>query len=293
MNKPLTPAVIIGCGYIGSLLADQLTARGQQVSALVRSQATYNHLVSRLDTVQAADLDDPLQLALSTGGSQLFYFSPPPSMGSTDSRTTHLLQALSKPGKQPDRIVYISTTGVYGDCQGRWIDESAPTNAQVDRAKRRMDAETQLSAFGKSLGSEIIIVRVAGIYGPGKLPLKRIAAGDPVVKADQSPYTNRIHAHDLVKMLDAAMQRGVNGAIYHGCDGSPGKMADYFKAVALKAGLAPPPEITLQEAQKKLSPGMLSYMSESRRLKNQVTLEALDLTLDYPNLHAGLEHCGL
>ena len=139
----------------------------------------------------------------------------------------------------------------------------------------------------------MIILRVAGIYGPGKLPLERLKKGMPVIREHESPYTNRIHSDDLVSISIAAMQRGKPGQIYHACDGQPGTMTDYFKQVANKAGLPQPPEISLSEGNKQLSAGMMSYMRESRRLSNEKTLRELDIKLQYPTLKQGLENCGL
>jgi nucleoside-diphosphate-sugar epimerase len=291
MNKPAPAIVIVGCGDIGTKVAQKYLAQGHKVSALVRSESSVHRLNLLNIAVYQADLSQPLTMHLPAIDSQLFYFAPPPSQGVTDSHTLHLLQMLNDSEQLPKRIVYISTTGVYGDCQGRWITEDEPTNPQADRARRRLDGEQQLLAFGKLTGVEIIILRVAGIYGPGKLPLKRLQQGQPVIRQDQSPYTNRIHSADLVKIAMAAMQRGTPGAIYHACDGHPGTMTGYFKEIARRAGLPAPPEISLQQGNTKLSPGMMSYMRESRRLSNKKTLQELNITLDYPTLEKGLDNC--
>jgi nucleoside-diphosphate-sugar epimerase len=223
----------------------------------------------------------------------LFHFAPPPRQGIEDIHTRNLITALNTVSRPPSRIVYISTTGVYGDCQGNWIDEDSPVNPQVDRALRRYDAEQQLLEYGDETATDIVILRVAGIYGPGKLPLKRIREGHPVIRKQESPFTNRIHSSDLVKIALAAMNKGRHGAIYHACDGSPGTMAEYFSAVARKAGLPLPPEISLLEGNERLSSGMMSYMRESRRLSNDKTLRELGITLDFPELQQGLEHCNI
>jgi nucleoside-diphosphate-sugar epimerase len=293
MNKPASPVVIIGCGDIGTRVARHYLEHNETVAALVRSDNSRKKLQALGIAAQQADLSGNITLQADTSQSRLFHFAPPPHQGSEDSHTGNLLAALTRSQRSPSRIVYISTTGVYGDCQGKWIDEDVPANPQVDRARRRYDAEQQLLAYGEHHGTDIIILRVAGIYGPGKLPLKRLREGQPVVRREDSPFTNRIHSADLVKMCIAAMARGRHGAIYHGCDGHPGTMAEYFAAVAQKAGLPPPAEISLAQAADKLSAGMMSYMRESRRLRNEKTLRELGITLDYPTLQAGLEHCGL
>ncbi|NNJ90170.1 MAG: SDR family oxidoreductase, partial [Gammaproteobacteria bacterium] len=261
--------------------------------AIVRSENSRKKLESLGIAAQQNDLSFEFELQTEISACRLFHFAPPPREGTEDTHTRNLITALKKHQTPPSRIVYISTTGVYGDCQGKWINEDAPVNPQVDRAKRRYDAEQQLLEYGKAQGTDIIILRVAGIYGPGKLPLKRISEGHPVVRKEDSPFTNRIHSADLVKMAVAAMQKGRQGAIYHACDGHPGTMAEYFTAVADKAGLPFPAEISLEDAKHKLSAGMMSYMRESRRLRNEKTLAELGITLDYPTLESGLENCGL
>ena len=293
MNKPVTPVVIIGCGDIGTQVAQHFLENNDTVAAVVRSENSKQKLQSLGIDAQQADLSGVIELNTEVAGCHLFHFAPPPREGSEDTHTRNLIQALKQSHQPPARIVYISTTGVYGDCQGNWVDEDTPVNPQVDRARRRYDAEQQLLEYGKSHGTDIIILRVAGIYGPGKLPLKRLQEGHPVIRREESPFTNRIHSADLVKIAVAAMEKGRHGAIYHACDGHPGTMAEYFKAVAKKAGLPPPGEISLAEGKDKLSAGMMSYMRESRRLSNEKTLKRLGITLDFPTLEEGLEHCGL
>lgn len=293
MNKPSSPVVIIGCGAVGTELALAYRQAGLPVTGVVRSTASAQALKAKgIEAVQI-DLDKPFTLNTETRDSRLFHFAPPPATGTTDTRTLHLIKALQSTAELPKRIVYISTTGVYGDCQGRWVTENEPVKPEADRAKRRLDAERQLLDFGAAAGVEIIILRVAGIYGPGKLPLERLHKGAPVIRESESPFTNRIHLADLVKIAMAAMQQGKHAQIYHACDGHPGTMTDYFKKVAEKAGLPAPPEISLDEGNKQLSAGMMSYMRESRRLSNEKTLQALNVSLSYPTLEEGLEHCGL
>ena len=293
MNKPVPPVVIIGCGDIGTQVAGHYLEQGITVQALVRSSESARRLTALGIKTSRADLAQPLQLDLETADSQLYYFAPPPPEGDKDTHTKHLIEALQSSSKLPQRIVYISTTGVYGDCQGRWITEDEPVKPEADRARRRLDAERQLLAWSAAAGVEVVILRVAGIYGPGKLPLARLRKGLPLIREEEAPFTNRIHSSDLVHIAIAAMQRGKPGEIYHACDGHPGTMTDYFKQVARKAGLPEPPEITLEEGKQQLSAGMMSYMRESRRLSNAKTLSDLDITLQYPTLEQGLEHCGL
>jgi nucleoside-diphosphate-sugar epimerase len=293
MNKPVPPVVIVGCGDIGTQVARHYLESDRQVVGLVRSSASAKRLEALGMKVLQQDLAINFRLAADIQNSLMFIFTPPPPEGEKDSHIYNLLNTLQQSAQHPARIVYISTTGVYGNCEGRWITEDEPVNPQADRAKRRLDAEQQLLRYSQQNDVEVIILRVAGIYGPGKLPLARLRKGSPVIRESDAPYTNRIHSADLVNIAVAAMDHGKPGEIYHACDGHPGTMTDYFRRVAAKAGLPTPPEISLSEGYEKLSPGMMSYMLESRRLSNKKTLRELGVELLYPTLDIGLEHCGL
>lgn len=234
------------------------------------------------------DLDRPLSLAgLPVADAIVFYLAPPPDTGSGDPRMRTFLGTL-RPDGPPARIVYISTSGVYGDRQGAWVSEDTPPAPTTDRARRRLDAETALLDWHRSSGVPVVILRVGGIYGPGRLPLERLRRGEPVVREEEAPYTNRIHADDLAYVCILAAQRGRPGAIYNVSDGKPTTMTDYFKKVADKYGLPRPPQISLAEARTRLSPAMLSYIEESRRLDTRRLREELGVELRYSNLAAGL-----
>jgi nucleoside-diphosphate-sugar epimerase len=278
--------LIVGCGGLGTLLAQRLRGQGAEVTALVRSEQSAMRLRNLGFAVLEADLDRPMGDGLPGVFEQVCYLCPPPASGAQDPRVDNLLRALSPDGL-PRRLVYLGTSGVYGDCQGAWIDETRPPRPQVDRARRRLDAERRVTEFCRRTGVEHVILRVAGIYGPGRLPLQRIRQGAPIVAAEQSPYTNRIHEQDLLEICLAAMRQPVAGEVFNVSDGRPGTMAEYFDAVADYAGLPRPPKISLAEAEALLSPGMLSYMRESRRLDNR-KLQRLGVVLRYPDLQTGL-----
>lgn len=279
--------LIVGCGDVGRRLAHQAMDRGTRVSAIVRRP---EHAAALRDVgidAQALDLDQPLSgNGTDWNHDEIYYLAPPPPSGIEDPRVGHLLAALPRsPGR---RLVYVSTTGVYGNCDGAWIDESRPANPQVDRARRRYDAEQRLLRWREDTGSTVVILRVAGIYGPGKLPIERLRQQVPMIAAADAPWTNRIHIEDLVAVCEAAMARGRDGEVYNVSDGKPGNMRDYFDQVADLFGLARAPVISLDAARSSLSPGMLSYLGESRRLDNRKMLDGLQLTLRYPDLASGL-----
>lgn len=288
--KPAGVMFIVGCGYIGERLARRVQAVGLPATGVVRSAASGRRLDDQGVASLLCDLDQDRLPSGCTLGQELFYLAPPPGEGAVDTRMQRFLEGLALSG-QPRRIVYISTTGVYGDCDGAWVDEARPASPRVDRARRRWHAEQLLQDWRSQTGGELVILRVAGIYGPGRLPLARLKKGMPMIAEADAPWTNRIHADDLVEVCLRAMERGVDGAVYNACDGTPGNMTDYFNRVADMAGLARPPVISQQEAQEVLSPGLLSYLRESRRLSNRRMCEELGVELRYPTLDEGLPAC--
>ena len=281
---------ILGCGYVGQRLARHYLAAGQPLVAVTRTAASCQALSAAGIPALARDLAvEPLE-DLHWAGEAVFHLAPPPAEGGEDRLTRHLVTAFRQ-GGHPRRLVYMSTTGVYGDCGGDWVDETRPPAPAVPRAWRRWDAEETLRAWSRESGAELVILRVAGIYGPDRLPLERLRQGLPLAREEDSPWSNRLHVDDLVAACVAAMARGVPGAVYNACDGHPSTMTDYFLRVADLAGIPRPPLLPLAEAAGKLSSGMLSYLAESRRLSNRRLREELGLSLRYPDLTSGLPSC--
>lgn len=282
------PVLIVGCGYIGKRLARQLLAKQIPTSGIVHSEASLAECAKHHISCQIAELDN-LWHEMELAGQRVIYLAPPPRSGRQDTRISNFLAAGEN--QPPEKLVYISTTGVYGDCQGAWIDETTPLNPTADRAYRRVDAEQQVQKYCQHHDIPLVILRVAGIYGPGKLPLARIKSGQPIVNEQDSPFTNRIHADDLVNICEKALLKLDITGTYNVTDGNPSTMYDYFNSVATSMDLPAPPALSLQEAQHQLSEGMLSYMAESRRISNARLLEAFDLELRYPSLIQGLQQC--
>jgi nucleoside-diphosphate-sugar epimerase len=289
----MSEILIIGCGHIGVRVARLLKSRGDSVTALSRSMSLATRLEEseRIPVVPGNldDLDALHMLGKVAAGRLVYYFVPPPGGGPWDTRMRNFCAALS-PQQAPAKVVYVSTSGVYGDCGGAWVTEETPVNAQTSRAKRRVDAETVLRDWGRGLGLPVVILRVTGIYGPGRLPLARLQAGDPVLSEEESPPTNRIHADDLAAVCIAAAERGVDGDIFNVSDGQPGTMTQYFNAAADLLGLPRPPQVSMDEARRVMTPMMLSYLTETRRMDNRRMLERLGVTLQYPDLESGLKN---
>ncbi|MBI3773358.1 MAG: SDR family oxidoreductase [Gammaproteobacteria bacterium] len=280
--------LIIGCGDIGLRVTHLWQMQGATVHALSHSPQRRTTLEQAGINVHIGTLDDASTLrSLPTTGTLVYYFAPPPEHGTHDPRISNFINACHE--RLPQQVIYISTSGVYGDCQGAWVTEDTPPNPTTARSRRRLDAETQLLQWGRANNVSIVILRVGGIYGPGRLPVARIKQGLPILRRDLAPYSNRIHADDLAQICVAAAELGQNGRIYNVADGEVSTMSDYFLAVARAAGLPPPPELDWSAAEQQLSAEMLSYLHESRRLDTHRLREELKMELRYPTLEAGLK----
>jgi nucleoside-diphosphate-sugar epimerase len=236
-----------------------------------------------------ADLDRPETLERLGGLAQdVVHLAPPPRTGSRDTRTANLVRALTKGGSIPQRLVYLSTSGVYGDCRGALVSETRPSMPQSPRARRRADAERILRNWGLDSGAYVTLLRVPGIYASGRLPIARIKSGTPALEPDQDSYTNHIHADDLARIVLAALLRGKGGRTYNASDDCSMKMGDYFDLVADRFGLAHPPRIGWELACDLVPETLLSFMRESRRLSNARIKKELRVRLCYPSVHEGI-----
>ena len=298
--------LIIGCGDIGARVAALASTMTDKVIGVVRSAHSAKSLNEKGVTALVMDLaekpadGDTAQSKLSTPDlptpklptkdATLFYFVPPPNEGETDPYLENFLSAIAADAL-PAKFVLLSTTAVYGDCQGQWITEAWQTQPQTSRGKRRLAAETAMRQWAEAHQVPYVILRVGGIYGPKRLPLERIKKGLPILSEELSPFTNRIHEDDLAQICIAAANYNLHekpGEVFNVADGQPGTMSRYFKDIAAACGLPQPPEIDRQQAQSQMTAGMLSYLEESRRIDNRKLLEELGVQLQYPNLQAAL-----
>ncbi len=289
-DKPFQHVLVVGCGDIGHRVAKIWQNRGFSLHGVVKTATSAQRLQQQGITPHQHDLDHPGQAALPTGNALLYYLAPPPASGKQDTRMQTFLASLVQSGL-PQRIIYLGTSGVYGDQQGRLVNEQTPPNPQVDRAHRRLHAETQLQQWSKQHQVELTLLRVGGIYGPGRLPLKRIQDQVPMLHEHLAPLTNRIHADDLAQVCVAAAAPQAAGEIYNVSDGCDSNMSEYFNTIADFFGLPRPPMVDWEEAERTISKGMLSYLRESRRMDNRKMLRELDITLQYPSLKDGLPSC--
>lgn len=280
--------LIVGCGDVALRMVELVRGRCR-VFALARNPQRFPLLRSRGIMPVRGDLDLAQTLDAIAGlAHDVVHFAPPPNAGLHDTRTARLIAALAKGQSLPQHLVYISTSGVYGDCRGELVAETRPLRPQTDRARRRADAERRLREWGARSGVRVTILRVPGIYAAERLPLARLRSGTPAIAPEEDAYVNHVHADDLARIALAACYRGYPNRCYNAADDAPQKMGDYFDLVAERFGLPRPPRVTRIEAERTLPERLLSFMRESRRLTNRRIKRELRARLKYPTVYEGV-----
>ena len=282
-RRNMKQVLIVGSGDVARRIIPWL-ARRFLVRALVRRPEERDALRALGATPIVADLDRPASLARLAGiADYVLHCAPPPGEGQDDPRTRRLLAALMQRASLPRRLVYISTTGVYGDCAGAWLDETRPLRPASARAVRRVAAENRLRRFGCRSGCRVSVLRAPGIYDTdARLPLARLRKGEPVLAPEDDVFTNHIHADDLARLLALALFRGRPNRVYNASDDSQLRMGEYFDLVADAVGLPRPPCLPRADLSERLSALTLSFMSESRRLDNGRIKRELRARLLFP-----------
>ncbi len=275
--------LIIGCGDIGLRVARRLS-RSHRVFALTSQQNRFQELREAGAIPILGNLDQPESLWRLSGLAQtVIHLAPPQNQGNRDCRTRNLIRILAQGSNAVRRIIYISTTGVYGDHRGAQVGEATPLSPQSERAKRRVDAERALRLWGPANGVAVTILRVPGIYAADRLPIERLQAKTPALLPEEDAYSNHIHSDDLARLVCAAVYHGKPQRVINTCDGGETKMGDYFDEVADAFGLARAPRMPGVELQKMVSPMLWSFMRESRRVTN-TRLHELKTPLRYPSV---------
>lgn len=279
--------LIVGCGDVG-LRAARLLRGHARLYALTRSPERNADLRAAGITPISVDLDDRKSLArIAALADRVLHFAPPPTEGETDPRSKRLLAALGR-GSLAASLVYISTSGVYGDCGGAVVPETWPARPNNTRAKRRADAEARLRRFGKR-GNRVSILRAPGIYAQDRMPAERVKKGLPAIVPADDVHTNHIHAEDLARLAIAALFRGRPNRLYNAVDDSGLKMGDWFDVVADHLGLPRPPRMSREAVIAAVTPAMRTFLTESRRLSNRRIKTELGFRLKYPTVREGLK----
>lgn len=281
--------LILGCGDVGMRLLPLVRARFR-VFAVTTDPARCAELRAAGAVPLVADLDRPHTLKRLAGLARfVVHMAPPQSEGTLDRRTRNLCAILPEGA----RLVYVSTSGVYGDCGGALIDETRTVAPHNGRALRRVDAERVLRDWARRAGARLAILRVPGIYARERLPLRRLEQGTAALRAEDDVYTNHIHADDLASIVALALFRALPGRIYHAVDDTHMKMADYFDTVADAFDMPRPPRVARAQLAACVSPMLLSFMSESRRMRNERLKAELGVRLRFPHLDAAVAAMGL
>ena len=283
--------LIVGCGDVGLRVAGLLKA-SSRLMALTSSSLRVETLQRRGITPMLGDLDKPQTLRRLAGvATHVVHMAPPPLEGHTDPRTRALVLAL-RLRSLPSSMVYGSTTGVYGDCEGEWIDETRRLQPQTARAQRRVNAQDWVNFLGKSGYPRTQVLRIPGIYAmdrEGGTPRERLLRGTPVLQAHEYVYTNHIHADDLARATVLSLWRGRPLRAMNVCDNTDMKMGDYMESVAKMWNLQEPARISREQAQLQLSPMVMSFLNESRRIRSVRLAQELGLRLLYPTVMDGLK----
>lgn len=272
--------LVLGCGDVGLRFVRTYSERLRVIGVVRRPDAAEAVRAAGGQAVRA-DLDSPASLRRLRGlASRVLHSAPPPQTGQDDPRTRRALAALA----QARTWVYLSTTGVYGDCSGAHFDETRAVAPQSDRARRRVAAEQRLRSAGKRSGRRVHLLRVPGIYALDRLPLERLRQGTPALLPADDPYTHHIHADDLARIAHTALWQGRAQRVTHAVDDSELKMGDYFDAVAETFGLPKPPRLPREAVRTRVSPMLWSFMAESRRLINRRLHRELRVRLRWPTV---------
>lgn len=291
-SKPLRrpSLLIVGCGDVGMRVLQLLQGRWRVV-ALTSSPQRLTALRAAGAIPLLGNLDDEATLwRLASLAERVLYLAPPASAGTADLRVMRLLHVLARTGRV-SRLVYASTTGVYGDCEGAWIDETRAVAPGTARAQRRVDAEARVRLFGRQFLARVTILRIPGIYATdraGAHPKDRLLRGTPVLQREDDVYTNHIHADDLARACILALFKGRAQRVINVCDDADLLMGDYCDWVADLCGLPRPRRLARDAAQAELSPMQWSFMCESRRIGNTRLKAELGLQLRYPTVGAAL-----
>lgn len=274
--------MLLGCGDVGLRFIRAFGSRLRVFGVVRRQDATAG--IRQAGAVPIlVDLDDRITSRRLRGlAARVLHSAPPPQDGLDDARTRHALAAL--PAAR--RWVYLSTTGVYGDCGGAWVDETRTVAPHNDRAIRRVAAERQLRRHAARGTAQVVVLRVPGIYAHDRLPVERLQRGTPALQSQDDGYTNHIQADDLASIAFTALWRGGASRVIHAVDDSALKMGDYFDAVADAFDLPRAPRLPREALKAAVSPMLWSFISESRRLRNDRLKRELRVRLRYPTVAA-------
>lgn len=278
---------IAGCGYSGSRVAAEGLQGGWQVTALLRDREKALPLEQIGVSTVLCNMDEPEQIPrFDLAGKVLLYSIPPQGGGNSDLRLKNFYDALERNNDYPSRIIYLGATSVYGATGSNRVDECYRPQPTGAMGKRRLDAEQQLTGFADRHNIPLVILRIAAIYGKGRLPMMQISQGQPLLRQELANLSSRIHVDDLLQVIMATLEQGEG--IYNVSDGHPATMTEYFNLCADCLKLPRQPQVDLEEGRRVISPLLFNYFMESRNIDNSRMLNGLKIRLKYPDMLQGV-----
>lgn len=274
---------VFGLGYVGAAFAEALRARGWTVAASARNPGQIEAL--RAQGVEAVDPADRDAMARALTGVKAILITAPPGPDGCPALES-IIPALAQAQAFPDWIGYLSTTGVYGDFDGRWVFETSPLKAQSIEGARRVGAERDWQEVGRGMGLTVTVFRLPGIYGPGRSALDRLRAGEGrrIVKPGQ--VFSRIHVDDIVSGLLASLDKPRAGGVYNLVDDEPAPPQDVMEHAAHLLDVPVPPDLPFNELG--LSPATRRFYAENKRVSNARAKAELGWAPAYPTYREGL-----
>ena len=278
--------ILAGSGYLGDNIISLLAGINHDylISEISRTKKSRG---GNIKSIQY-DIDNSVNLDLDLRGSKIIYMAPPDTSGLEDVRISKFINTIAN--NKITRVIYISTSGVYGNCNGETVTEENKTDPITDRAKRRVDAENKITEYGKNYDVEIVILRVPGIYGKNRLPIKRIMNREPLIKKTESRTTNLIHVEDLSRIVIRSLEIKVkNTEIINVSDGTAVKTTEYYEMIYNALGIILPKYICYEEARKTYDKKRLSFLNESRVLDTTKMEKTFPGCIKYTSLSEGIE----
>ena len=279
--------ILAGSGYLSEYIIN-LILQNQYSFAVKEVCRTKKNRSSHIENIIRDFDEEKIDLQFAEN-STVIYMAPPSTFSDKDDRINNFIKNISN--LKIKKIIYTSTSGVYGDCEGRIVDENTGVAPITARAARRVDAENQLIYFSKKNNIKLIILRVPGIYGKGRLPVDRVKLREPLVNNNESRITNIIHVEDLARICIASIALENNMEIINVSDGNPIKTTTYYEYVYEAINIKLPEYITFEQALQTYSEKRLSFLKESRILNVEKMKKIFYGCITYKDARIGIKKC--
>ena len=279
--------ILAGSGYLGGYIIDLILHNQYNFSVKEVCRTKKNRPANVENIIR--DFDQKKIDLQFMENSTVIYMAPPSTSSNKDDRISNFIRNISN--LKIKKIIYTSTSGVYGDCGGRKVDENTEVSPITERAARRVNAENQLIYFSKKNNIKLIILRVPGIYGKGRLPINRVKLREPLIKINESRITNIINVEDLARICIASIALENEMEIINVSDGNPIKTTKYYEYVYAAINIELPEYITFDQALQTYSEKRLSFLKESRILNVEKMKKIFHGCIIYKDACIGIKKC--